>query len=174
MVRLAGTFLQLAVFVSWAIATQVDPHVLDACPGYSAQNVKVQGSGLSADLVLASTACNVFGPDVSKLKLSVTYETGTLSVIACSLSLNDFSGSNSCQDHRPCEKALRGARTSFPAPKGFAASIITLCQHPVQLHDLAVLVPNLQALDERSTLRHRVASPHLRASVSSCQDKAAK
>ena len=57
-------------------AIQVDPSVLDACPGYSATNVKTQRDGLTADLVLLPNPCNVFGDDIQKLSLSVIYETG--------------------------------------------------------------------------------------------------
>jgi alpha-glucosidase len=58
-------------------AEYVDPAVLDACPGYTATNVKVQRDGLTADLVLGGKPCNVFGNDIQKLSLSVVYETGT-------------------------------------------------------------------------------------------------
>jgi hypothetical protein len=57
-------------------AKYVDPAILDACPGYTAANVKVQRDGLTADLVLAGKSCNVFGNDIEKLMLSVVYETG--------------------------------------------------------------------------------------------------
>ncbi|KAG8894677.1 hypothetical protein FRC01_012825, partial [Tulasnella sp. 417] len=46
----------------------------DACPGYTAKNVKTGKGTLSADLVLAGTACNAYGPDIQNLKLAVTYE----------------------------------------------------------------------------------------------------
>ncbi|TFK83789.1 glycoside hydrolase family 31 protein [Polyporus arcularius HHB13444] len=62
---------QLAALVS---ATVTDPKILDACPGYKAKNVINLGHTLSADLVLDGKACNVFGPDIEKLKLQVTYE----------------------------------------------------------------------------------------------------
>jgi alpha-glucosidase len=51
---------------------------VESCPGYKATNVVTDGSKLSADLVLAGTACNVYGTDVQKLKLEVQYETGML------------------------------------------------------------------------------------------------
>jgi hypothetical protein len=44
-------------------------------PGYKAMNVQTNGSKLSADLVLAGKACNVYGEDIQKLKLEVQYET---------------------------------------------------------------------------------------------------
>ncbi|KAH9483447.1 putative alpha/beta-glucosidase agdC [Psilocybe cubensis] len=71
--RLRGVIVALAPV--YAVATFVDPCVLEACPGYAASNVKVRHDGLSADLVLAGEACNVFGNDVQRLSLNVTYET---------------------------------------------------------------------------------------------------
>ena len=63
---------------STAYATVTDPAVLDKCPGYKASHVVTKGATLTADLALAGKACNVFGADIAKLKLQVTYETGTL------------------------------------------------------------------------------------------------
>ena len=71
--------LVLSACLATALAqfgTVVDPAVLDACPGYKAENVRQAGANLTADLVLAGHACNVFGPDLQKLQLQVTYETG--------------------------------------------------------------------------------------------------
>jgi alpha-glucosidase len=50
---------------------------LDSCPGYTASNVKNDGSMVTADLALAGSACNVFGKDLTSLKLLVEYQTGT-------------------------------------------------------------------------------------------------
>ncbi|KAF7353798.1 Glycoside hydrolase family 31 protein [Mycena venus] len=55
--------------------TVTDPAVLDACPGYTASNVKVSGGTLTASLKLAGKACNVFGEDIPSLSLKVVYET---------------------------------------------------------------------------------------------------
>lgn len=74
MAFLRGTFVLLALTLA-ARSTFVDSAVLDACPGYKATNVKTSGTGLTAELSLAGTACNVFGNDIQKLKLSVVYET---------------------------------------------------------------------------------------------------
>jgi alpha-glucosidase len=49
---------------------------LDACPGYTASNVQNDGSSVTADLTLAGTACNVYGDDLTNLKLLVEYQTG--------------------------------------------------------------------------------------------------
>lgn len=67
-----------ALIQASVLATYINPSVLDACPGYSAANVRVRKDGLSADLTLAGTPCNVFGADVNKLSLNVVYETGEL------------------------------------------------------------------------------------------------
>ncbi|KAF8162646.1 alpha-glucosidase [Crassisporium funariophilum] len=73
---------RLSIYVALALAVlrstnaaYVDPRVLDACPGYTATNVKTRRDGLTADLTLAGTACNVFGNDTQKLSLNVVYET---------------------------------------------------------------------------------------------------
>ena len=68
------------VYAGVAYATLTDQSVLDACPGYKATAVTAHGNTLTADLALAGTACNVFGQDIDKLKLEVTYETSTYSV----------------------------------------------------------------------------------------------
>ncbi|PPQ91932.1 hypothetical protein CVT25_000975 [Psilocybe cyanescens] len=69
------SFLVAALLPTYVFATFVNPSILEACPGYSASNVKVRHDGLSADLTLAGSPCNVFGNDVKKLSLEVTYET---------------------------------------------------------------------------------------------------
>lgn len=55
----------------------------DNCPGYFASNVVTTGSTLTADLHLAGPACNVFGTDLTDLKLLVEYQTGWLYWLAC-------------------------------------------------------------------------------------------
>lgn len=49
---------------------------LDACPGYTASNVRNDGATVMADLALAGPACNVYGKDLTNLKLLVEYQTG--------------------------------------------------------------------------------------------------
>lgn len=49
---------------------------LESCPGYAASNVQNAGTKLTADLSLAGTACNVYGEDLTSLKLEVEYQTG--------------------------------------------------------------------------------------------------
>lgn len=50
---------------------------IDSCPGYKASNVLQSYSGLTADLTLAGTACNVYGKDVQDLTLTVEYQSST-------------------------------------------------------------------------------------------------
>lgn len=53
---------------------------LDTCPGYTASNVKNDGSTVTADLTLAGTACNAYGKDLKDLKLLVEYQTGKFDI----------------------------------------------------------------------------------------------
>jgi len=81
MSRLWGVVITFLFLLSTAAdvsrAEDVDPAVLDGCPGYNAISVNVDGPRLSAKLVLAGTPCNVFGNDIKLLDLAVVYETGT-------------------------------------------------------------------------------------------------
>lgn len=78
MVRLQLVVLLLATAASASSliprGSSNDP--LASCPGYKASNIKVDSSGLTADLKLAGTACNVYGTDLTDLTLEVVYETG--------------------------------------------------------------------------------------------------
>lgn len=49
----------------------------DTCPGYAASNVQTSDIGLTADLTLAGTACNIYGTDIVNLTLTVEYQTST-------------------------------------------------------------------------------------------------
>jgi alpha-glucosidase len=73
--------------------TTVDPAVLDACPGYTASNMKAEGGTLTASLKLAGKACNVFGTDISSLALKVVYETGEWAVTFYMLNTVGFNAS---------------------------------------------------------------------------------
>lgn len=92
-----------AAFVATVVsATVTDPSVLDACPGYKATGVVTKGSTLTANLVLAGKACNVFGNDTEVLSLQVTYETSETfpsHMFHIFYSSFHFSISYSCQDH---------------------------------------------------------------------------
>ena len=54
---------------------------LDACPGYSARVVETTSTGLTAHLHLSGDSCNIYGPDLQTLLLTVAYETGGLPFI---------------------------------------------------------------------------------------------
>lgn len=47
---------------------------LDSCPGYEASNVQHSETGLTADLTLSGTGCNVYGHDLQDLSLIVEYQ----------------------------------------------------------------------------------------------------
>lgn len=49
---------------------------VESCPGYTASNVQNDGGRITADLALAGTACNVYGDDLTDLRLEVEYQTG--------------------------------------------------------------------------------------------------
>ncbi|KAJ7184493.1 alpha-glucosidase, partial [Mycena filopes] len=72
---LARVFVGGLAIGSVLAGSNPDPAVLDACPGYTASNVKTQGGTLTASLKLGGTACNVFGTDLPSLSLKVVYET---------------------------------------------------------------------------------------------------
>jgi alpha-glucosidase len=71
-------FAPLAVLslVSANLLPRQQNATLDSCPGYKASNVKTSGTGLTASLTLAGTACNVYGADLEELTLIVEYQTG--------------------------------------------------------------------------------------------------
>ena len=54
---------------------------IETCPGYKAQNVHVEATKVTADLVLAGTACNIYGTDLQNLVLEVNYETSEINVL---------------------------------------------------------------------------------------------
>ncbi|KAI0156539.1 glycoside hydrolase family 31 protein [Xylariaceae sp. FL1272] len=57
-----------------AIATGSLAATVEDCPGYTASNVVDGNATLTADLTLAGTACNVYGTDLTDLKLLVEYQ----------------------------------------------------------------------------------------------------
>lgn len=67
--------MRLIIYLSLLITTVVAASI-DACPGYSASNVKETTDGLTADLTLLGDPCNVYGVDAPELKLVVEYQTG--------------------------------------------------------------------------------------------------
>ena len=49
---------------------------LDACRGYLASDIQTTSTVLTAQLQFINGSCNVYGPDLQSLSLTVTYETG--------------------------------------------------------------------------------------------------
>ena len=47
-----------------------------SCPGYRASNVQQTANGVTANLNLAGTACNIYGSDLRNLTLTVEYQSG--------------------------------------------------------------------------------------------------
>ncbi|KAK3328533.1 glycoside hydrolase family 31 protein [Cercophora scortea] len=74
---LAGLGSAAGVLPPRALSTTRAVGTLESCPGYKASNIKTSPSGLTADLTLAGTACNVYGTDLRDLVLEVTYESDT-------------------------------------------------------------------------------------------------
>lgn len=62
---------------------------LESCPGYIASNVQNDGFRVTANLALAGTACNVYGDDLTDLRLEVEYQTGTPITGSCKASQHD-------------------------------------------------------------------------------------
>ena len=62
-----------------AIASDLIPRAAGAttqsCPGYKLSGFQQSGNTLTANLALGGKACNVFGTDISSLKLVVEYQT---------------------------------------------------------------------------------------------------
>jgi hypothetical protein len=67
---------QIATAATSALQLQQTSGSLSNCPGYSASKVHEDGDTITANLKLAGTACNVYGQDLTDLKLLVQYETG--------------------------------------------------------------------------------------------------
>lgn len=45
-----------------------------SCPGYKVTSIRSNSLGVEATLTLAGNACNSYGTDIEKLKLSVAYQ----------------------------------------------------------------------------------------------------
>lgn len=70
--------------VGWLIAAGLTLAAnVDECPGYKASNIIRSDSTLTANLVLRGKACNVYGKDITNLKLLVEYQTGKWSQQMC-------------------------------------------------------------------------------------------
>ncbi|KDQ16376.1 glycoside hydrolase family 31 protein [Botryobasidium botryosum FD-172 SS1] len=73
-IALIGAAILVAVAAQRVLRRKRLRPKLDDSPGYIAQNVHVSSHSLTADLVLAGQARNVYGPDLERLKLTVVYE----------------------------------------------------------------------------------------------------
>ena len=92
---------------SWGTAAQN----LESCPGYRASNVVSTASTLTADLTLNGPACNVYGTDLTDLKLVVEYQTGMviLNPVYEPINTETFDRySSACSDLRCCPTSLSG------------------------------------------------------------------
>ncbi|KAJ5088564.1 alpha/beta-glucosidase agdC [Penicillium angulare] len=65
-------FLKFSLVGAAAIGIRDSP---DQCPGYNAINIIEHDNSLTADLVLAGDACDLYGSDLLNLKLLVEYQT---------------------------------------------------------------------------------------------------
>lgn len=79
---------------------------LDSCPGYTASNVQDDGGRVTANLALAGTACNVYGDDLTDLRLEVEYQTRMWPFPLSSVSMN--------QDTDPLQKTGFTSRSTMP------------------------------------------------------------
>lgn len=73
------TFLQTCIllwstFVDWTNSVPLKRD--DDCPGYKASNVQNTDGGITADLTLAGSECNIYGVDLHDLKFVAEYQTG--------------------------------------------------------------------------------------------------
>lgn len=71
--------MKLAKVVLAALA--VGTEAQRSCPGYRARNIKQSDTGVTADLQLAGTPCNVYGTDLPNLTLTVEHQNGTQKVV---------------------------------------------------------------------------------------------
>lgn len=76
LLKVAFELVLIVHLLQVAVATITSSGELDACPGYKAENIVDHGHLLSADLVLNGRPCNIYGDDIHKLHLQVTYESG--------------------------------------------------------------------------------------------------
>lgn len=85
MPALRTTLLQSLLLLSASLfrwTSAVPLRRADDCPGYKASNVVRSDSSITADLTLAGSACNLFGPDLTDLKFLAEWQTG-MSIQQC-------------------------------------------------------------------------------------------
>jgi len=78
---------------------------LDSCPGYTASNVQNDGGRVTANLALAGTACNVYGDDLTDLRLEVEYQTRMWPFPLSSVLMN--------QDTDPLQRTVSTSRSTM-------------------------------------------------------------
>ena len=71
----------LITLCNLSIASESGLLVDQKCKGYSATNVIKHDRGLTAELNLIGEGCGIYGPDLSKLRLTVEYEAGTPNIL---------------------------------------------------------------------------------------------
>jgi alpha-glucosidase len=64
-----------STFASWVHSV---PLKRADCPGYKASNVQQTDNGITADLTLAGSECNVHGKDLKDLKFLAEFQTGMI------------------------------------------------------------------------------------------------
>lgn len=69
-----GLFLLAANFFEWSAAVPL--RRAEDCPGYKASNVVRSKNGITADLTLAGSACNLYSPDIADLEFTAEWQTG--------------------------------------------------------------------------------------------------
>ncbi len=159
--------LWLAILGRIAFGTVTNPSTLDACPGYDVVRASSTGSSLSADLVLAGNACNIFGKDVSKLQLDVTYETSKrfLHALLASLSLTCYPPltrvAHTCQDYGPLISTIRSPRICSSPPQSRSRCDFSYFRHSVQLHHFPIHIFHISYLYTRSPVLDRISSHYI-------------
>ena len=71
-------WLKLSVL---AVVTFLGVATSTICAGYTAQNVTQSSTGLTANLKLVGSGCNIYGDDLDDLVLNVEYQTGKLNYL---------------------------------------------------------------------------------------------
>lgn len=105
---LHGLFLLLAGFLRWGSAAPVQ--TADVCPGYKASNVVRSDSSITADLVLAGSACNLHGQDLKDLRFLAEWQTGMALGLRSNTHTDLGRFSSSRDDLRPGRASVSSAR----------------------------------------------------------------
>ena len=115
-----------AATFSYASATVRRAVSVDDCPGYAALNTQQTASSFTADLTLAGAACNVYGNDLTDLRLQVDYQTGR----GLLLNVEDCNQSNKhvitrCHFYTRVDSSLLSPHLFTPCPiEAFDGSLV--------------------------------------------------